>query len=223
MTVTTGHFVAKILLAPVQVAYLLGRIRIIIPESTQRVLQAGNVMVVSNHPSFIETFGMRVALETLSNSAVWSIAADDLFVPQWYEAFQCIAVSRAGDTSAKRTNVKAFRKQDAILTAGGMVVLYPEGTRTVNAREHVLANDGRRIGVCHTDSVKRAQEVGASIVPVWVDHGDCSAPQGFLQGYRKLFFSQPPMTLHFGEVYKGDGSQLSVAEAILAAGQCRVQ
>jgi 1-acyl-sn-glycerol-3-phosphate acyltransferase len=190
------------------------------PATTQAALQQGNVMVFANHPSYIETFVLRLVLDRVVVSEVWSIADDKLFPSAWYESFRCIPVNRARafDAShARRINMAALRKQDAVLAARGVVVMYPEGRRTCNAQSHIHRKD-RRIGTCNSSLLERAQKkTGAALVPVWIDHGDCSAPQEFIRGYQKLFFG-PRIKLTFGEPYTGSVTSTGITDALLTVG-----
>jgi 1-acyl-sn-glycerol-3-phosphate acyltransferase len=186
---------------------------------TQSALENGNVMVFANHPSLIETFVVRYVLDRVTSGSVWSMADENLFPRKWYAGFQCIPVSRVNDVAprhARRVNAAACRFQDHLLTSKGIVVTYPEGTRTCKAaRYHTLAD--RTVGECHCGLLERAVKKGATLIPLWIDFGNCRTPQGFLRGYGKLLVTQP-MTLTFGEPYTGPITPAGIAQALLQAG-----
>ena len=209
-----GIFVARFLWLTVWLAKLLGMVKVTVSEDTLQTLRLGNVMVMSNHPSLIETAVNWVVLDLLTKKHVWSITDEYLFNTKWYTSLRAIPVSRRKNTAARAVNVAAVRHQDAILQTGGIVVVYPEGTRTCKAVEHLFKGE-RRIGRCDVSLVKRAHKKGAALIPVWVEHGDCAKPQNLWTGYCKLLFGQT-ITITFGEPYHGEVIGELIAQAILS-------
>mgnify|MGYP001308734308 CR=1 FL=1 len=212
-----GKIVAKLLLAPIRVAAWLGLVRVTISAEVHSLMREGKVLVVSNHPSLIETFVLRVVLEQVTSKPIWSVADERLFPSMCFESFQCIPVHRGVSLKARKVNVAAARQQDALLEESAVVVLYPEGTRTAKALSHQHAADGRRIGQCHTTLARRALDRGAAVVPVWVAHGRSDRPHGYCIGYLKLLFGQA-MVVKFGHCFEAEASESALAVAILAAG-----
>jgi 1-acyl-sn-glycerol-3-phosphate acyltransferase len=211
-----SSWVAECLLWPVRLADKCSRIDVVIPEDTRAALQAGQVMVFANHPSLIETFVLRHVLDTVTTQPVWSIADEKLFPKTWFEGFQCIPVSRVVGREALRVNIAACRAQDAILNQKGIVSVYPEGTRTCKTTQRVIKN-GREVGVCHNGFLERAQKKGAVLIPVWIEHGRCDTPQGFVTGYCKLFVGSK-ISLTFGQPLSTQPTPECLAEALLSAG-----
>lgn len=207
--------------APLRLANKCGHIVFSLPTNTRSLLCSGKVVVFSNHPSFIETFVLWHVLDSLTRRNIWSIADERLLPDRWLEALQCITVSRDSSPQHRErvhaTNLNAQQKVDDVLLHNDLVIFYPEGTRTCNARTHCCLND-RIVGRCRTGLLRRAQVNGASLVPVYVEHGECETPQGYGQGYVKLLRGET-MRLTFGEPYTGPITPDGVAHALLTCGQ----
>ncbi|SRR6056297_3018572 len=219
-----GQLLVGSLRLPIRTADHIGQIAVAMPEETSRLLQSGKVVVFANHPSFIETFVLWHLLDKLFTNHVWTVTDEHLFPKSWVKPLKCITVSRAktrqgphASVYAQQVNTRAAQQFDRVVNQPGIVVCYPEGARTCNTTRRIQLGS-RQVGICQCSLLRRARTQGATLVPVWVDHGDCSSPQGFLYGYWKLLVRQP-ITLTFGEPYDGPVNPTGIANALLGCGQ----
>ena len=154
---------------------------------------SGGCVVVANHSSHADTAVLLAALPATARP-VFAAAADYLFeVP----VRRFIAGSLAGVLPVSRRGGGAYAGLLAAarpaLRAGRCVVIYPEGTRSI---------DGE-IGEFHSGAVRLARECGVPIVPVAVTGTADVLPKG--GSYRRA-----PMQVHIGEPV--DADRVSVAE-----------
>lgn len=214
-----GRFTARLLLSSMWVAHKCNLIQVHINQDQRLSPQSGGLVVFANHPSLIETIAMRYVLDTLHNGEVWSIADERLLPSAWYDSFQCIPVCRASqnDVRAIEINERAKNISEEIISSGGCIVVYPEGTRTCKALHTVTNSSGtKQVGVCRDTFLKLAAALGVTLQPTWIEHGNCSTPQGFVKGYLKLLRGIP-IVLRFGSNHTQPVTPESIAAALLAA------
>jgi len=219
-----GRTAAYGLLIPIWISKQCGRIEVHgnVPSS-QQVVNTGILFIV-NHPSLIETIALPALLSPWRWSNVktakqpYSLADSRLFGrhSEWlYEHFRCIAVHRHELSSAGKS-WRTARTCLHILTNNGRLIVYPEGGRTYKGTQwHQYGQ--RMVRTCNPTIVRMAQHANATIVPVWISHGDCTKPQSLLQGYYKLFF-QEKLIVTFGAPILFSSSVvtgLEVANALL--------
>jgi 1-acyl-sn-glycerol-3-phosphate acyltransferase len=112
----------------------------------------GPVIIAANHRSFLDPF----VIGTMARRPMYYVAKDELFRQRWLgwilNALGAFPVKRgAGDEDSIAT-------AKAILARGGIVLIFPEGTRT---RPGSLGSPKRGVG-------RLALETGAPVVPVAV-------------------------------------------------------
>ena len=98
-----------------------------------------------------------------------------------------------------------------------MVLFYPEGGRTFKGSDFITAGE-RIVRLPRCELVALAAKIGAEIIPIWADHGDCSKERGLLKSYWMLFTGRQ-MTLQFGRPFTGTVTETSIAQALLGAGR----
>ncbi len=221
-----GTVLTYCLLTFIWICIACGRIRIVGFAVAKKAVAEGNVLLITNHPSLIETIVLPALFwwkKILGATArvPWSIADDSLFPGQWlYDSFRCIAVCRKEGREAQKKNVHAVRKMQEIFAKQGSIILYPEGGRTCKGTEHV-SRGSRRVRVCDSKLVVQSVRCGAKVLPVWVDHGTITKPESFWRGYKKLFFG-PAMIVTFGRpvsLQREEVTDKVVAELLLSAQQ----
>jgi 1-acyl-sn-glycerol-3-phosphate acyltransferase len=219
----TGSTAAYGLLIPLWIGKQCRRIEVCgtVP-SPQPVGKKGTLFIV-NHPSLIETIALPAVLspwrwDKADTRLPYSVADSRLFGRHsgWlYEHFRCIPVHRH-ELSSARKSWRTARTCLHILTTNGQLIVYPEGGRTCKGTQWHQQGQ-KMVRSCNPTIVKMAQRTNATIIPVWISHGDSTKPQSLLQGYYKLFFKKKlvitfgsPVTFSSLEV-----TDLEVANALL--------
>jgi 1-acyl-sn-glycerol-3-phosphate acyltransferase len=142
-----AYWVLKILLTPV--LRLVFRVR---SEGTQHMPRRGPAILASNHRSFIDS----VFLPLVVHRRVTFVAKAEYF-ESWKTAWFFRAVGmiplKRGDGSASERALAAARE---VLDKGGVLGIYPEGTRSPDGRLYKG----------HTGAARLARDCRAPIVPV---------------------------------------------------------
>lgn len=225
----SGIVVAYLLIVPVWICCLCGRVRTRWSPEARLAWRKGGVLFIANHPSLIQTIVLPSIfwyLEWLGRAkhVPWSLADEKLFGnrPWLYQAFRCIVVSRDENKLVRDTvNKRSVELTLARLSHGGVVLLYPEGGRTFKGSVNCTTAEGRQLRQCKPKLVQRAVQAGSTVIPIWFDHGVSIKPESFWQGYVKLFFG-PKCHIYFGTPLKKEASEITeevVADAILQAGK----
>lgn len=220
-SVRLGRIVARLLWLSMWIAHKCNLIQVHINPQQHRAIQSGGLVVYANHPSMIETLSLRYVLDTLTDHEGWTVTDERVFPAAWHDALQCVPVCRLASVRdhARRINLQARKMITDILGHGGIIVVYPEGGRTCNAGRIISDATGtRQVGACKVTFLKPAFVQGAALQPVWIEHGDCSTPQGFRQGYLKLL-QGIPITIRFGQVYPETVSPETITSTLLAAAE----
>lgn len=197
-----GKGAAYGLLLPVWISLLFGRISTIGYKPTQQVIRDGNVILIANHPSLIETIVLPAMLSPWRwniKQSPYSIADSQLFGSgrAWlYSSFRCIAVHRNAATGSAAINQRAIRSTLQILRNNGVIIAYPEGGRTCKGTSwHTYQN--KKVRSCNVNILTIAHRTNTTVIPVWIEHGLVTQPESLLYGYYKLFFCKK-MTITFG-------------------------
>lgn len=192
-------------------------------EEASAAIDRGNVLFIVNHPSLLETIALPALFwpypwQEKTRRVPYSVADINLFPEKWQRSFRLVVVSRDETDEAKRVNDYASKRLMRILKRErGVVIFYPEGGRTFKGTSFVY-DSGRTVRQPRTELVSLAVRIGAEIIPVWADHGDCSRERSLLRSYVMLFTGRR-MTLHFGQPLTGEVTETSVAQALLGAGR----
>ena len=142
-----AYWVLKILLTPV--LRLVFRIR---SEGTQHVPRRGPAILASNHRSFIDS----IFLPLVVRRRVTFVAKAEYFeswkTAWFFRAVGMIPLKRGGGSASER----ALAAAREVLDKGGILGIYPEGTRSPDGRLYKG----------HTGAARLARDCDAPIVPV---------------------------------------------------------
>jgi len=122
-----AYWVLKVLLSPV--FYLLWRVRV---EGREHVPAEGPAVLAANHQSFCDSFFIPLAL---SRRVTYVAKAEyfDAWRTSWFfRAVGQIPMHRGGGDASKR----ALDTATEVLHSGGLLGIYPEGTRSPDHRLH---------------------------------------------------------------------------------------
>ena len=222
-----GTLVSYALVVPIWLGIVVG---LVIVRGRDHVLPAllrGNVVLISNHPTLLET----VAIPALfwhwnisghKHRVPHSIADENFFGgTQWLQrSCRIIVVSREKAKTKAECNRTAVASASKILQAAGNVIYYPEGGRTCKGSKHV--SDGQfRVRVCQVGFLRKMQNPTTTIVPVWIDHKNTSDTHSLLRSYQKLYCGRR-LTITFGNPQAANAERLTssaVATMLLAIPQ----
>ncbi len=122
----------------------------------------GPVIIAPVHRSFIDFF---IASE-VTNRPIAFMAKDELWkykLPaKFLEAFGAFPVNRSG------VDRKALERAESVLRSGGMLILFPEGTR----------RSGDTVGELHEGAAFLAARTGAVVVPIALSDTEQIMPKG---------------------------------------------
>jgi 1-acyl-sn-glycerol-3-phosphate acyltransferase len=212
-----GSTAAYGLLTPAWIGKWCGRIKVHGCLPSQQQMSDGGVLIIANHPSLIETIVLPALLSpwrwnTTDTKLPYSVADSQLFGrhSQWlYEYFRCIPVYRTTLNSTSK-NWQTTRTCLRIFTRKGILIVYPEGGRTCKGQSWYYSKK-RMVRTCNPTLVKIAQRTEATIIPVWISHGNCTKPRSLLYGYYKLFFKEK-MVVTFGNPVTFPSSEITNLE-----------
>lgn len=204
-----------------RMAVAYGRVVVVGQSRAEEALRIGGVLVLSNHPSLVET----VVLPSLfwhwrtgryAPKVPWSVADDQLFGdrPWIFPAFRCIPISRRDPSAYPTARIMYQRLRD-----GGNVIVYPEGGRTIKGETFIEKGD-RRVRPCRENPLRVAALARALILPVWIDHPAADRPRPLFEDYR-LLWSGPSMRITFGTPTRigKNFDERDVAELLLDCGR----
>ena len=142
-----AYWVLKILLTPV--LRLVFRVR---SEGTHHVPRQGAAILASNHRSFIDS----IFLPLVVRRRVTFVAKAEYFeswkTAWFFRAVGMIPLKRGGGSASER----ALAAAREVLDSGGVLGIYPEGTRSPDGRLYKG----------HTGAARLARDCGAPIIPV---------------------------------------------------------
>jgi 1-acyl-sn-glycerol-3-phosphate acyltransferase len=142
-----AYWVLKIIMTPV--LRLIFRVR---SEGTSNVPRHGPVILASNHQSFIDS----VFLPLVVRRRVTFVAKAEYFENRktawFFRAVGMIPLKRGGGPASAR----ALAAAADVLQAGGVLGIYPEGTRSPDGRLYRG----------HTGAARLSRQCGALVVPV---------------------------------------------------------
>lgn len=197
-----GAMVAHILVLLVWLGYGLGLVRVKGRANAVEFVKTGNVVLVSNHPSFLETVVIPAMFWYGKLTRPYSVTDENFFGGQeWLQVgSNCILVSRDGNRKASVQNGRAVMMIKKYLENGSVIVYYPEGGRTCKGELYLTFED-RAVRWCDSTILNRATNTETVVIPVWVNHGELNEPVGFFEGCLRLcrgikfqvIFGQPTM------------------------------
>ena len=142
-----AYWVLKVLLTPI--LHLLYKVKV---EGRENVPKTGPVILASNHQSFIDSIFLPLSV----NRRVTFVAKAEYF-ESWktawlFRALGMIPIKRDGGSASARALLAAKE----VLDAGGVLGIYPEGTRSPDGRLYKG----------HTGVARLAIQCNAAVVPV---------------------------------------------------------
>lgn len=221
-----GRMLALVLIIPVWLALLCGRIQVTGLTEARESVRRGRVVLLANHPALIEavvlaSFFWHWHWLRRGGRVPWTLTDQGLFfgrLGRWlYPGLQALPVVRL------RTNMAAKRRVleevQRLLSSGGSLMVFPESGRTCKGNVFV-SKDGRRVRSCDASVLRIASRTAqdVSVLPIWIEHGVTEKPESMLYGYWKLFFG-PRLTIMFGSavsIKNSDVSSVGVAQLLLS-------
>jgi len=162
------YFIGFILFVFVSFLKLIGALKVYNESGLPK-----NGVVISNHPSRIETvilpslFAKRCFLHPIKESP-WSTPDKTNYYDKkvwfWLRP-RAIPIERGNS----RQMVKALLKMKDVIEKGGTIILFPEGGRTFKGKRFFYSKKGKRIRELKKGVSWLALKTNAPIVPIWVD------------------------------------------------------
>jgi 1-acyl-sn-glycerol-3-phosphate acyltransferase len=158
----------------------VARIRV---EGLENAPRSGPVLLVANHTTNADSPLVAAWLQPALGRPIQFMAKEQLFVPLFLpllRRYGAIFVRAGG------SDVEAYRAGLAVLRAGGVLGVFPEGTRSP---------DGR-LGEAHPGAALLALRSGAAVLPVGVSGG-----QRFLGRHARLPSFRTRLVIRVGEPF----------------------
>lgn len=190
-----AYWIIKIILTPI--LRILFRVR---TEGTGNMPRHGPVILASNHQSFIDSIFLPLAVRRRVTFVAKAEYFESWKTAWFFRAVGMIPLKRDGGSASQR----ALAAARDVLTGGGVLGIYPEGTRSPDGRLYRG----------HTGVGRLAKETGASVVPV-AQFGTADVqPIGasMLKFFRRVEIKMgPPLT------FPPDGALREFTDQIMAA------
>ncbi len=138
-----------------------------------------NMIIVANHPSFLEPVLLPLLFfpEYWKNPFLipWSTPDRGLIWPIlfWLKP-RAVSINRI--KSGMRDRLSSFWQILKILQAGGRIIFFPEGGRTFKQKKFVFSKSGKRLGTISRSTTLLASKAGSTILPIWVDAAEDVLP-----------------------------------------------
>ncbi len=183
-----AYWAVKALLAPL--LRLLFKVRV---QGRANVPRSGPAILAANHQSFCDSLFLPLVVRRRVTFLAKAEYFDARRTSWFFRAVGQIPIQRGGGDASAR----ALATARGVLEAGGVVALYPEGTRSTDGKVH----RGR------TGVARLALECGVPVVPVGIDGTDAIQPRGarMLRPFR-------PVAIRFGAPLSFDSAGLVDAE-----------
>lgn len=170
------------------VAMIFGLIFMAIPTTTRRLEVQGKtkekiipkkngLLIISNHSSFLEP----VVLPTLSFPRYFlnlKMVPVSLTEKRYYDNFLfsflrrfCISINAKNH----RTVRMGMKEAEGILKRGGIVAIFPEGTRTFNCErlnQFRISKTGKKLGTFKRGIEQLILKTDCDVLPIWIDGGE---------------------------------------------------
>ncbi len=185
-----AYWILKAVLTPI--FYLFWRVDV---EGREHVPDHGPAVVAANHQSFCDSFFLPLVLRRRLTYVAKAEYFDNWRTAWFFRAAGQIPMHRGGGDASQR----ALDTAKQVLRAGGLLGIYPEGTRSPDQRLHKG----------HTGVARLAVGCGVPVVPVGIVGTRKVQPPG-----RRLMRPFHPITVRFGPPLA-----LPVRDASLAPGE----
>jgi len=145
---------------------------------TENVPERGGVIIASNHVSYLDPIVLGASTKRKINFIAKKEVFNNIFSSIFLKSLNAFPVDR------KKIDMPAFKKTISILERGGILGIFPEGTRSINGELQEL-----KLGV-----VKIAMKAGVPIIPVGIIGTHKIYPHG--KTFPVLFKNK--ITVYFG-------------------------
>jgi len=145
---------------------------------TENVPEKRGVIIASNHVSYLDPIVLGVATKRKLHFIAKKEVFNNIFSSIFFKSLNAFPVDR------KKIDMPAFKKTISILEGGGVLGIFPEGTRSLNGELQEL-----KLGV-----IKIAMKAGVPIIPVGIVGTHKIYPQG--KTFPVLFKNK--ITVYFG-------------------------
>jgi 1-acyl-sn-glycerol-3-phosphate acyltransferase len=169
-----AYWFLKAVLTPI--LYLFWRVEV---EGRDHVPSAGPVILAANHQSFCDSFVLPLVVRRRVTYVAKAEYFEDWKTAWFFRAVGQIPMNRGGGDKSQRALDTATR----VLEGGGVLGIYPEGTRSPDVRLHKG----------HTGVARLALGCGAPVVPVGIIGTRKVQPPGC-----RMIRAFHPVTLRFG-------------------------
>ena len=142
-----AYWALKIVLTPI--LRLIYRVRI---EGRENVPRSGPVILASNHQSFIDSIFLPLSMRRRVTFVAKAEYFESRKTAWFFRAMGMIPLKRGGGSASERALLAAKE----VLESGGVLGIYPEGTRSPDGRLYRG----------HTGAARLAAQCGAPVVPV---------------------------------------------------------
>ena len=142
-----AYWVLKVILTPVLL--VVYRVRV---EGRKNVPRSGPVILASNHQSFIDSIFLPLCVRRRVTFVAKAEYFENRRTAWFFRAVGMIPLKRDGGSASER----ALAAAREVLTSGGVLGIYPEGTRSPDGRLYKG----------HTGVARLAMQCGAAVVPV---------------------------------------------------------
>ncbi len=192
-----AYWILKVVLSPV--FYLLWRVKI---EGREHVPTSGPAVLAANHQSFCDSFFLPLAVHRRVTYVAKAEYFDNWRTAWFFRAAGQIPMQRSGGDASQR----ALDTATDVLNGGGLLGIYPEGTRAPDLRLHKG----------HTGVARLALRCDVPIIPVGIVGTRAVQPPGsrIMRPFHSVTIRFGPpvthlcggevMTTHPGDVLAGD-------------------
>jgi 1-acyl-sn-glycerol-3-phosphate acyltransferase len=169
-----AYWFLKAVLTPI--LYFLWRVDV---EGREHIPTEGPVILAANHQSFCDSFFLPLVVHRRVTYVAKAEYFDDWKTAWFFRAAGQIPMNRGGGDKSQR----ALDTATEVLNAGGVLGIYPEGTRSPDVRLHKG----------HTGVARLALGCGVPVIPVGILGTRKIQPPG-----KRLMRAFHPVTLRFG-------------------------
>ncbi len=188
-----AYWILKVILSPI--FFVLWRVEI---EGRENVPKHGPAVLAANHQSFCDSFFLPLVMRRRVTYVAKAEYFDDWKTAWFFRAAGQIPMNRGGGDASQR----ALDTAKEVLEGGGLLGIYPEGTRSPDVRLHRG----------HTGVARLAIGCGVPIIPVGIVGTRAIQPPG-----RRLMRPFHPVTVRFGPPLNCSEAEASTGKRITPA------
>ena len=174
-----AYWILKVVLTPV--FYLLWRVEV---EGREHVPTEGPAVLAANHQSFCDSFFLPLVVRRRVTFVAKAEYFEQRRTAWFFRAAGQIPMQRSGGDASQRALTTAM----GVLDGGGLLAIYPEGTRAPDTRLHRG----------HTGVARLSQGCGVPVIPVGMSGTRAVQPPGsrFMRPFHRVTVRfGPPLTV----------------------------